>query len=350
MPNAPRGGADAETRKADHLRVVLTKDVAHQSLTTGLEHHRLRATCLPGRALAEVELSMEVFGRRLDAPLLISCMTGGVGEAGPVNRALAHAAQQHRIALGLGSGRVLLEGGDPESFLVREVAPDVLLLANLGAVQLPEVGVDGCAELVARTEADVLVLHLNAVQEAVQPGGDTDFVGLLGHISAVTDALDVPIVVKEVGFGMSAEDITALTRAGVAGIDVAGAGGTNWARVEGHRDSDAGLVAAAFADWGWSTSESLAAARKVLAGTEDGSRPVVIASGGLAHGVDAVKALCLGADLAGFGRRLLAPATEGAAEAARHLNALVEQVRIATWGVGAESVTALGTQHLHQQP
>lgn len=326
--------------------MVLSEDVTHASLSTGFEHHRLRATCLPGRALSDVDLSVELFGRVLDAPLLISCMTGGVGEAGPVNQALAGAAQQHRIALGLGSGRVLLEGGDPASFLVRDLAPDVLLLANLGAVQLPEVGSDGCAELVSRTDADVLVLHLNAVQEAVQPGGDTDFTGLLDHIADVAGALEVPVVVKEVGFGMSAADIAALAGTGIAGIDVAGAGGTNWARVEGHRDTDAGLVATAFGDWGWSTSESLLAAREVLASTGGDRRPVVIASGGMAHGVDAVKALCLGADLVGFGRRLLAPATDGVAEATRHLAALVEQVRIATWAVGADSVVALGDDHL----
>lgn len=322
-------------RKADHLRVVLDGDVAHVGLTTGLEHLRLAARALPERDLADVDLSVTFLGRRVGAPVLISCMTGGTGEAGPVNAALAEAAQVHGVGLGLGSGRVLLEGGDPSSFEVRDMAPDVPLLANLGAVQLPEVGLDGCRELVERTRADVLVLHLNAVQEAVQPGGDTGFAGLVDAIAGVVEGLDAPVVVKEVGFGMAPADIDLLVGAGVAGIDVAGAGGTNWATVEGRRDTAAGRVAAAFADWGWSTVDSLRAATARLGALPDGQRPLLIGSGGLADGVDAVKVLCLGADLAGFGRRLIGPAADGPAAATDHLGVLLEQMRVAIWAVGA---------------
>ena len=326
--------------------MVLAGDVGHAGLTTGLERVRLAARALPGRDLEEVDTTVRAFGHTLAAPVVVSCMTGGTSEAGPVNRALATAAQQVGVAVGLGSGRVLLEGGDPASFDVRALAPDVPLLANLGAVQLPEVGVEGCRRLLGMTGADVLVLHLNAVQEAVQPEGDTGFGGLADRIAEVVDALDVPVVVKEVGFGLGPTDVSVLLDTGVAGIDVAGAGGTNWATVEGRRDGDAALLAAAFAGWGWTTRESLDVASALIAERPLGERPVLIASGGLADGVDAVKALCLGADLAAFGRRLVAPAADGPEEAARHLRALVGQVRIATWAVGAPSVAALGSAHL----
>jgi isopentenyl-diphosphate delta-isomerase len=267
-------------------------------------------------------------------------MTGGVGEAGPVNRALAAAAQAHGVALGLGSGRVLLEGAaDRSSFQVRDVAPDVLLLANLGAVQLPVHGGAGCARLVELCQADALVLHLNAVQEAVQPGGDTNFGGMLDHIASVCSALDVPVVVKEVGFGMAPEDVAGLVAVGVAGIDVAGAGGTNWATLEGLRDERAGAVAAAFDSWGWPTASAIVNARRVL--DEHASPAVLIGSGGLRHGVDALKALCLGADLAGVGRGLLAAAAAGPDQATRAVGVLAEQLRIAAWAAGVATAADL---------
>jgi isopentenyl-diphosphate Delta-isomerase len=338
---ADGAAARSAARKADHLRIALDEDVAHVGVTTGLERWRLRARALPGRDLDAVDLAITAFGRRLGAPLLVSCMTGGTSEAGPVNRALAAAAAAHGVALGLGSGRVLLEGGDPASFEVRDLAPDVPLLANLGAVQLAEVGVDGCAELVARTRADVLVLHLNAVQEAVQPGGDTAFGGVLDRIAEVCAALGVPVVAKEVGFGLGPEDVDDLLAAGVAGLDVAGAGGTNWATVEGHRDARAAAVASGFAGWGWPTEVAL---REAVARAGDGV--VVIASGGLRDGVDAATCLALGAHLAGFGRRLLPAAADGATAATAALAVLVDQLRIATWAVGAAAAADLSPAHL----
>jgi isopentenyl-diphosphate Delta-isomerase len=290
-----------------------------------------------------VDLARVVLGRPLRAPLLVSCMTGGVGEAGPVNRALAVAAQAHGVALGLGSGRVLLEGGDAAGFAVRDVAPDVLLLANLGAVQLAEHGVAGCAELVERCQADALVLHLNAVQEAVQPGGDTAFGGVLEHIAEVCAALAVPVVVKEVGFGLSGRDVTDLAAAGVAGVDVAGAGGTNFARVEGLRDEAAGRLAAAFADWGVPTAQAVLEARAALDAA--GSRALLIGSGGLVDGVDALKVLCLGADVAGVARGLLAAGAAGPSAAVAAVGTVVDQLRVATWAAGAGGADDLG-RHL----
>ena len=205
--------SDASARKSDHLRLTLEGDVEFRSLTTGLDDYQLVPRALPERALSNVDLGVAGFGRSLPTPLLISCMTGGTSEAGPVNRALAVAAQEHGVSLGLGSGRVLLEGGSDAGFLVRDVAPDVFILANLGAVQLHQHRPDDCARLVERCAADALVLHANAVQEAVQPGGDTDFSGLLARIEAVCAGLDVPVVVKEVGFGLAPADVRALVTA-----------------------------------------------------------------------------------------------------------------------------------------
>ncbi len=317
----------------------LGRDVG-SAITTGLDEVRVRARALPERDLRDVDLSLDLWGRRLEAPLLVSCMTGGVSEAGPINRALAQAAQEHRVALGLGSGRALLDGtAGIDTFQVRDAAPDVLLLANLGAVQLHEYGPADCARLVAMCEADVLVLHLNAVQEAIQPGGQTRFGGLCERIAEVCAAVGAPVMVKEVGFGMAPADVVALLDAGVAGIDVAGAGGTNWARVEGLRDEAAGEVAQAFADWGWSTAECVPRARAVIDAA--GSSVVLAGSGGLRHGVDALKVLCLGADLAGVARGLLAAAADGPAAAVRAVGVLGDQLRIGAWAAGAGSAADL---------
>jgi isopentenyl-diphosphate delta-isomerase len=225
-----------ETRKADHIRINLEEDV-RSGLTTGLEHYRFVHQALPELNLAEVDTRVTLFGKTLNAPLLISSMTGGTDRAGELNRTLAVAAQQAGIAMGLGSQRAALE--DPalaHTFQVRAVAPDILLFANLGAVQLNYgYTVDHCRRAVDMIEADALVLHLNALQEAVQPEGDANFSGLLKKIEAVCHALPVPVIAKEVGWGISREAAFDLTLAGVAAIDVAGAGGTSWSQVEMHR-------------------------------------------------------------------------------------------------------------------
>jgi isopentenyl-diphosphate Delta-isomerase len=347
----PRGSSPGETiaRKRDHLRIALTEEVGFSRLTTGLETLQLASTALPERNLADVDLSVQAFGRRLGVPVMISCMTGGVSEAGAVNKALATAGQAHGVAVGLGSGRVVLEDDTAlASFRVRDVAPDVVLLANLGAVQLHTYTPADCARLVERCEADVLVLHLNAVQEGVQPGGDTEFAGLLRRIEELCATLEVPVVVKEVGFGLAPADVRRLTTAGVAGVDVAGAGGTNWARVEGFRDTRAGAVADAFADWGWPTADALRGAREALDGA--GSHAILIASGGLRDGVDVLKCLALGADLAAVGAGLLAAAADGPDAATEAVGVIVDQLRIAAWACGIGASTEITPALLRAVP
>jgi isopentenyl-diphosphate delta-isomerase len=328
----------APDRKAEHLRIAAGDGVAH-GRGTGLAAVRLRHRALPGRDLDAVDLGTTLLGARLDAPLVVSAMTGGSPEAEAVNHRLARAAAERGIALALGSGRALLD--DPRLLTTyRGAHRPPLLLANLGAVQLiaPD-GPDRAAALVELLGADGITVHLNPVQEAVQPEGQPRFAGAGEAIARVVERLaPLPVVVKEVGFGLDAADVTELVEAGVAAIDVAGAGGTNWALVEGRRTPAAGAVAAGFADWGVGTREAIAAAVRAGRG-----RPV-IASGGVRDGVEAAKCLALGATAVGFARPLLQAAQ--ADRAGEALDVLVAQLRIATWAAGAPGAASLGTRHL----
>jgi isopentenyl-diphosphate delta-isomerase len=248
------------SRKADHIRINLEEDV-RSGLTTGLERYRFIHQALPEIDLEQVDLHLSMFGKTLRAPILISSMTGGTEEAGAINQTLAAAAQETGVAMGLGSQRAAIE--HPElawTFQVRGVAPDILLFANLGAIQLNYgYGVEHCLQAVEMIQADALVLHLNALQEAVQPEGDTRFTGLLDKIEAVCRALPVPVIAKEVGWGFSESAARQLASAGVSAIDVAGAGGTSWTQVEMHRarTESGARLAAAFIDWGIPTAESI---------------------------------------------------------------------------------------------
>jgi isopentenyl-diphosphate delta-isomerase len=332
-PNAPG-------RKADHLRIAAEPGIEHRG-GAGLEDVRLRHRALPERDLADVSLRCELLGATLGAPLLISAMTGGTEEAGVINARLGAAASEHRIGLVLGSGRPLLD--DPGLLPTYRPAGGPrppLLLANLGAAQVRGPGAPARAErLVELLDADGLTIHLNAVQEAVQPEGQPDFAGVVDGIAAIVAQLAPrPVVVKEVGFGMDAEDVRALAAAGAAAIDVAGAGGTNWALIEGRRDTRAGEVAAAFAGWGVPTADALADALAAAPGLP------VIASGGLRDGVDVAKCLALGATAAGLARPyLIAARADRAGEA---VAATLAQLRVATWAAGAPSSGALGAEHL----
>jgi isopentenyl-diphosphate delta-isomerase len=326
------------TRKADHLRIAAGADVVHEG-GSGLAGLRLRHRALPERDLADVSLETRLLGAVLGAPLFVSAMTGGTEEAGTVNRRLARAACRQGLPMMLGSGRALLE--DP-SLLGTYRGPDrpPLLLGNLGAAQvIGAEGPDRAERLVELLDADGLAVHLNPVQEAVQPHGEPRFAGVVAGIAAVVGRLaPLPVVVKEVGFGMDAEDVRLLANAGVAAVDVAGAGGTNWALVEGRRDERAGDVASAFAGWGVPTAAAVVAARRAA------PELAVIASGGLRDGVDAAKALALGASAAGLARAfLLAARADRADEIAA---ALVRQLRIAVWASGAGSASELGPGHL----
>jgi isopentenyl-diphosphate Delta-isomerase len=325
-------------RKADHLRIAAGADVAHTG-GTGLERFRLRHRALPERDLARVSLETELLGARLGAPIVISAMTGGTPEAEVVNARLARAAAEHGLAMVLGSGRALLDDPDRLSTYRSGDRPP-LLLGNLGAAQVRRPDAPERAErLVSLLEADGLTVHLNPIQEAVQQEGEPDFTGVAAGIAAVVERLSpLPVVVKEVGFGMDAADVALLRDAGVAAIDVAGAGGTNWALVEGRRDERAGDVASAFADWGVPTADALIEALATAPGLP------VIASGGLRDGVDAAKALALGAAAAGLARPFLLGAHADTTSSVAAT--LIRQLRVAVWAVGAASVAELSPDHL----
>jgi len=327
------------SRKADHLRINLEQDVGGKGVESGFDEYYFLNCALPELDLDQIDPATELFGRRLHAPLLISSMIGGTKDARRLNRVLAETAQRLHLAMGLGSGRVLLE--DPDvlaTFDVRPVAPDVLLFANLGAVQLNKgYGVECCRRLVGALRADALTLHLNALQEALQPEGDTCFAGLLDKIGDLCRRLEVPVVVKEVGWGIGPDVVRALLDAGVAAVDVAGAGGTSWSEVERHRAGEPwrARVAAAFAGWGIPTAECVRLARRAAPDA------TIVASGGVRTGVDMAKAIALGADLVGVAGPFLRAAADGAEAALDFGRELVETLRIAMFALGARTLADL---------
>jgi len=335
-------------RKLDHLRICSEEDIAAQGITTGLERYRLMHCALPELDLSEINLSTRFLGKALKAPLLISAMTGGTARAGQINLNLAEAAQALGIAMSVGSQRAAIE--DPSqisSYQVRSAAPDVLLFANLGAVQLNHgYGLAECRQAVQMIGADALILHLNPLQEALQPNGNTNFAGLLDKIAAICRDLEVPVIVKEVGWGISESVAHQLADAGVAVLDVAGAGGTSWSEVERHRaESDLQQrVAAHFANWGIPTAESILQARR---GAPD---LPIIASGGIRTGPEAAVALALGADLVGLAAPLLPPATISAQAVQDELQVLIEGLRIAMFAAGVRDIPSLKSAPLERVP
>lgn len=340
---ASRAAGSTIPRKAEHIRINLSEDVAAKGVGSGFDAYRFIHRALPEINLADVDPSTTLFGRRLAAPILISCMTGGTSEGGQLNRVLARVAQRMGFAIGLGSGRVLLEHPELiDTFDVRGLAPDVLLFANLGAVQLAKgYGIEHCRKLVRALHADALVLHLNALQEAVQPDGegDTCFAGLLAKIGNVCRHLDVPVVVKEVGWGIAPDVVESLVDVGVAAVDVAGAGGTSWTEVERRRIAEPwrARVAAAFAGWGIPTAECVREARRVAA------RAFIFASGGVRDGIDVAKAIALGADLVGIAGPFLRAAAESEDAALGLSRELVDVLRIAMFAIGARTLDDLRT-------
>ncbi|MEM7480087.1 MAG: type 2 isopentenyl-diphosphate Delta-isomerase [Acidobacteriota bacterium] len=320
-------------RKADHIRLALEERM--QLDRSFFEDWLFEHNALPEIDRAEIDTSVKFLGRRLRAPLLISCMTGGTEVASEINRNLAIAAERTEIAVGVGSQRKALEEpGTVESFKVREAAPSVPLLANLGAVQLNYgYGIDECRQAVAMIAADALVLHLNPLQEAIQPEGQCDFSSLLEKIAAIAEQLEVPVIAKEVGSGISESLARELVARGVTHLDTAGLGGTSWARIEAARADDVAL-GDRFAHWGIPTPDSILACRAVPGTT-------VIGSGGLRNGIDIAKAIALGADLAGMAYPFLAPAMESPENVVHTVERTLRELEIAMFCVGARNISEL---------
>ena len=334
-------------RKMEHLRISLEEDVRFRSLTTGLERYHFVHQALPEINRDDIDLSSTLLEKTLSAPLIISSMTGGTEEAETINKNLALAAQTHGLGMGVGSQRAALEEPNlAHTYQVRDVAPDILLLANLGAVQLNYgYSVEHCQRAVDMIEADGLILHLNPLQEALQPEGNTNFSGLLAKIEAVCRGLSVPVIVKEVGWGISEEVARRLMNVGVAAIDVAGAGGTSWSEVEMYRVDSETLrrIAAAFADWGIPTAESIQMVRQGAPGV------TLIASGGIRTGVEAAKAIALGADAVALATPFLKPATVSSEAVSEKIKEILEELRTAMFCVGTRNLQELKSVPLHEK-
>ena len=338
------------SRKADHIRINLEEDVSFPTLTTGLERFRLTHQALPEMDLSAIDTGLTVLGKKVSSPILVSSMTGGTTEAGQINLILAEAAQIRGLAMGLGSQRAAIE--EPEgvaSFRVRHVAPDIPLYANLGVVQLNYgYGVDECRRAVEMVDADALILHLNPLQEAVQPEGDTNWAGLTAKIEQVCRALaddGVPVIAKEVGWGISEQAARTLINAGISAIDVAGAGGTSWSEVEMHRAPTERLrrLAGAFADWGIPTAQSLLIVDRVRQEMGVPDLPI-FASGGMRTGQDIAKSAALGADLVGLAGPFLKKAVvpgDPVAAVAEEMEILEAELRIAMFAAGAGTISDL---------
>ena len=335
--------SETQSRKAEHLTINLEKDV-RSGLQNGLEAYQLVHRALPELDLAEINCETSLFQRKLAAPILISSMTGGTAQAAELNKRLAAAAQTFRIAMGVGSQRVGLEYPElMHTFKVRDAAPDILLFANLGAIQLNYgYSVEHCKAAVDTLEADALLLHLNPLQEALMENGNTNFSGLLGKIELICKNIPVPVVVKEVGWGITREDAQRLASAGVKAIDVAGAGGTSWSEVEKYRRSSksAQEIAGAFKSWGMPTAKALKDIREVLPDIP------LFASGGIRDGVEIAKCLALGADLVGMAGLFLRAASESEQELHRVIDVLLQQLHISMFVAGAKDLGDLNQQKI----
>jgi isopentenyl-diphosphate Delta-isomerase len=289
-----------------------------------------------------VDTTTQLFGQQLNAPVLISSMTGGTEDSKIINQRLAEAAQVVGVAMGVGSQRSALElPGLAETFsIARKAAPNILLFANLGAVQLNYgYGLEDCQRAVDMIQANALILHLNPLQEAVQMNGDTHFAGLAKQIKKVCKELDVPVIVKEVGWGISERTAKILKDCGVFAIDVAGAGGTSWSQVEMYRSADefTRQLAETFVGWGIPTSESIINVKKAVPGMS------LIASGGIQNGLDIAKCIALGAKLGGMAGKVLKAAKEGTEEIIELLKLTQRQIQLTMFAAGASKIEYLGS-------
>lgn len=320
-------------RKAEHIKLALDRRM--QGRGGAFDPFEFVHCALPEIDLAAVDTTTSWLGKSLAAPLLISCMTGGTEEAARINQNLAEAAERVGVALGVGSQRKALEDAATRAtFEVRERAPGIVLLGNLGAVQLNYgYGIAECRAAVDMIGADALVLHLNPLQEAIQPEGDGNFAALLPKIAQLVDELEVPVVVKEIGMGISAPVAAALRGAGVRIIDTAGAGGTSWARIEAERADDV-EIGELFADWGVPTADSI----RAVAALGD---VTVIGSGGVRNGIDVAKAIALGADIVGLAYPFLRAAVKSADAVEDKLRRTMKELRICMFCTGAATLEDL---------
>jgi isopentenyl-diphosphate Delta-isomerase len=325
-------------RKADHIRICLEEDVQFRA-SSGLEKYRFTHCCLPEIDYSDLDIKTTFLGKSLGAPLLISSMTGGTAQAQQINQRLAKVAQIYGLAMGVGSQRVAIEQAHTAStFQVRSIAPDILLFANLGAVQLNYgYGLEQCQRAVDLMQADALILHINPLQECIQPQGDLNFSGLLAKIAAICEKLSVPVIAKEVGNGISGAMAKQLVEVGIQAIDVAGAGGTSWSLVESQRAPNALLreLGKTFGDWGTPTAECLVEIQQAY------PQLPLIASGGLRNGLDVAKSIGLGAGLAGMALPFLQAADISTEAVIDRVELLLAELKTAMFCTSSHQITEL---------
>lgn len=330
-------------RKLKHVEACLHYPVEYETRTTLFETFELPYRALPESRLESVETQTEFFGKRLSAPLLIGAMTGGAELSKVINKNLALAAEALGLGLMLGSQRVMLEHPEARSsFEVRPYAPTALLIGNLGVAQLNK-GY-GARELVQAAEligTDAIALHTNPLQEAFQAGGDTDFSGLVAKLHEVVPQVPYPVLLKEVGHGLSAQVALSVKRAGFAALDVAGAGGTSWAKVEAFVEHGE-VRSPAFAEWGIPTATALQEIHAAL------PKMPLIASGGIRSGLDIAKALALGAEVVAVARPLLEPALHSPEAVMAKLAGLVTELKIAMHCSACPNITSLKNAELRR--
>ncbi len=324
--------APIDQRKSDHIKINLEQDV-RSALTSGFEKYHFIHEALPELDLNRLDTKLNLFGKQLNSPILVSSMTGGTPEAETINLRLAEAAQECSIAMGVGSQRAAIEHPEQaQTFQVRRAAPDILLFANIGAVQFNYgYGVDECHRAVDMIQADALYLHLNPLQEAVQDAGDTNWIGLARKIEDVCKKLKVPVIAKEVGWGISERTAEILANCGVHAIDVAGAGGTSWSQVEMHRAPDefTRSLAAAFVGWGIPTAESIVGVKRAV------PEMVIFASGGIKDGIDIAKSIALGATIGGMAGQFLKAAAVSTEKAVQMMKLTKRQIEVTMFACGA---------------
>ena len=339
MDETTETGLLTQDRKSAHISICLSEHVEFKIKTTGFEEYEFIHQALPEINKSDIDISLELFGKKLRAPIIIESMTGGTELGFQINSNLAQTAQKLHIGMMIGSQRISLE--EPSlayTFQVREIMPDALLIANFGAVQLNN-GFDyeSCIEAISMIGADALALHLNPLQEAIQAEGNTNFGGLLKKIEILKKKLTIPLVVKEVGCGISKEVAIRLKEAGVDCVDVGGSGGTSWARIEAIRAKDECLkiIGETFSEWGIPTAESIQLARSVAPDIP------IIASGGIRTGIDAAKAIALGAKCVGVALPLLSPALESSQSVEEELNVIMEVLKVVMFCIGANNLSDL---------
>jgi len=330
-------------RKLEHLLLCKHYDVQYKNKNTGFEDIELIHNALPEINKEEIDISTNVFGKKLESPLLITAITGGHPLAFKINKELAIAAESEKIGLGLGSQRAAIENPDLSNTyeVTRENAPNTLLIGNIGAPQLIEDSEKSkkfAQKAIDMVDADILAIHLNVLQESIQPEGDVNAIGYGASIENIKNATDIPIMVKETGTGLAFEEGKTLEKAGVDFIDVAGAGGTSWAAVETYRAEDR-YIGELFWDWGIPTAVSTAE----LSNSVD---IPIISSGGIRSGLDAAKAIALGADAVGIALPILKKAFIGHNEIIKFINTFNDSLKIAMFLVGAKNLEELKNSNL----